>query len=266
MNTLDQNKIKYLSSGKKVFVHEKLNSTEYIVQEVFVDTKNQELLSGEKFTAKNLIEEPLKSWHQKQVESFKITYEKNRKEFERLQAELYKARVLAAAKIRSLKDLAKNATIEQLNVLESFIAGELKYVVKEQSFKIEIFELDEFINYTEKGYEGVRLVSIFGNSKGHLDYKIAPSKYDQSQWIGIRLFKTEEEAIQYAQECYDNRVVAWKATKDAKRPPRSDLVATIKGVKLDPEAEAFYAIEKEKYSKKRIAELETELNQLTGKK
>ena len=51
-NTLPE--FKYTAQGKKVRIMGKLNSTEYIVQEVFVDDKGNEIPAGENFVTKNL--------------------------------------------------------------------------------------------------------------------------------------------------------------------------------------------------------------------
>lgn len=58
-NTLPE--FKYTTQGKKVRIMGKLNSTEYIVQEVFVDDKGNEIHAGENFVTKNLLDAPAKS-------------------------------------------------------------------------------------------------------------------------------------------------------------------------------------------------------------
>ncbi|HEI9857545.1 TPA: hypothetical protein SLO96_000850 [Proteus mirabilis] len=52
---------KFLSDGRKVAVLGKLNTTESIVQEIFVTDSGVEIPSGENFTTKSLHDEPEKA-------------------------------------------------------------------------------------------------------------------------------------------------------------------------------------------------------------
>jgi len=57
---------KYLSDGRKVVIIGQLNNIESIVQEIFITESGDEVPSGERFTTKNLHDEPVESYKSKQ--------------------------------------------------------------------------------------------------------------------------------------------------------------------------------------------------------
>ena len=71
------NNIKYTDDNKKVKVIGKLNNTDWIVQEIYIDGKT-EVPSGEQFVTKSLHEKPLQSWKEKNLKELEERYEKDR--------------------------------------------------------------------------------------------------------------------------------------------------------------------------------------------
>ena len=74
--------IKYTTDGRKVVVIGDLNQTDKIVQEIFVTEQGDEIPQGERFVVKSLLDEPSKSWKEKDLESLEARYEKEKAEQE----------------------------------------------------------------------------------------------------------------------------------------------------------------------------------------
>lgn len=170
---------KFLSDGRKVAIVGQINSTEYVVQEIFITADGDEMPSGEKFTTKSL--------HDKPVESYFHREEKSRKErIAMLEDRIKDADRLLTEKDQKLKAkadmLANSPELKQLvgkdaDIIAKFMTGIIEYIVVDD-YKLKAPQKmgDGIINwksgYGERQYDDLKLVSILGRSGGKLSYNI----------------------------------------------------------------------------------------------
>lgn len=197
---------KFLSDGRKVAVVGQINSTEYVVQEIFITADGDEIPSGEKFTTKSLHEKPVESYHVRQERLLKgrITSLES-KEVEiskRIQEKEYllKARADMLANSPELKDIVGGDTA----MLSMFITGTIEYVVRD-SYRIEApVPMKDIAIYWDdwygKKYNGLKLFSVFGDSQGNIDYRINQYNDGSGSWEKIYVFRTYDEALNKIKE------------------------------------------------------------------
>lgn len=203
---MEQN-IKYTTDGKKVVVLGNLNSQEKIVQEVFI-IDNNEIPSGENFVVKTLHDAPAVSWKEKRIneieEKYNKTYSQKEKEYDEMCKNFDLKTVVVKEKLSFLKKLEPNLTERQLITLINFISGDIKYVVKEGYYDVEILEYDSIITTKEYGrFESLKLVSVFGESNGNLHYQVNRWSDGSGHWDTIYPCKTMEEALNLLKEKFN---------------------------------------------------------------
>lgn len=173
--------IKYTNDGKKVLIVGKLNSQETIVQEIFVSA-GQEIPSGENFVVKSLHEAPAESWKEKNLRELEARYESDRKKLQtqiddqerRLCLERDKAKLQTSA----LLQFVKNSDESQLETLKNFMAGQITHLfVAGYSPEIiswkdsnKVYDQDSFYHHAR--LQGIKLVSLMGNSEGDLSFQL----------------------------------------------------------------------------------------------
>lgn len=203
--------IKYTTDGKKVVVLGSLNSDTKIVQEIFI-VNGQEIPSGENFTAKGLHDQPAKSWKQKAIEDWDKRYEEKKKEFDENVKKLNGERNAVTTALDYYKNLNKSFSEgnQQLNdVFErtrKLLSGEYKYFIKMYGYSTiteDIIKDFDFHNFADDdGFERLKLISLFGNSRGDIGWRIH-QYYDHSgSSYETHFFETKEEAITFCiKEC-----------------------------------------------------------------
>jgi len=170
---------KFLSDGRKVSVVGKINSTEYIVQEIFITANGDEIPSGEKFTTKSLHDAPVESYadrDKKKKEQFRISLNS---EIDSLHKEIKTLRAKRTANADMLKNSPTLQSLvgDQIDVFSKFMAGAIEYIVIDRweismPQKMEDALIKWENNYGERTYDSIRLLSVMGESKGQLDYRI----------------------------------------------------------------------------------------------
>lgn len=205
--------IKYLSDGRKVAIIGKLNNQEMIVQEIFVDDKGNEIPSGEPFTAKSLHDTPVKSWKQmeeeraeKRLNAIKEEIEKDEEKIKDIYIKLsgYKDALEATSKFVQLLEE------KDLKIMTAFVTGTIKYIVySEYGIKEPVNMMDEIIRtdwYYNNRYEGIKLVSVLGNSKGNFEYRI--HQYGDSSGSSRKVypFTNYEDAKNFIKEKAIDRI------------------------------------------------------------
>ena len=103
---------KYLSDGRKVLVVGKLNNVEYIVQEIFVTTGGDEVPSGERFTTKNLHDEPVVSYREKREKESEQRLKRIERDIETAESKCRAIEVQQAA-LKSMYSSALRAPVTQ---------------------------------------------------------------------------------------------------------------------------------------------------------
>lgn len=211
--------IKYTNDGKKVIVVGKLNSQETIVQEIFVSA-GQEIPSGENFVVKSLHEAPAESWKEKNLRELEARYDSDRKKLQaqiddqerRLCLERDKAKLQTSA----LMQFVKNSDESQLETLKNFMAGEITHLfVSGHSPEIiswtdsnKTYDVDSWGGRTK--LDGIKLVSLMGNSDGDLSYRL--HEYRDGSGSGSKTiypYTSYEEALAMAQSQLDKDGAAY---------------------------------------------------------
>lgn len=201
---------KYTTDGKKVLVVGKLNAEQTIVQEVFVASNGQEVPSGENFVVGSLHDEPLVSWKSKKLKELEAHYEKTKADWEirisKLQKESRQHEQKLLHKAKALLHFELQADPKQMRVLQMFMAGEINFFYTRQFNHGQILTWDsayQRADGNEGRIESIKLVSLFGDSKGDLSYRIADYSDGSGNWRTIVPFATYEEALAHAQKDFD---------------------------------------------------------------
>lgn len=204
--------MKYTSDGKKVAVIGKLNATETIVQEIFVCKDGSEIPSGEHFVVKSLHDAPVMSWHAKQEKELKESITRLESRRDSLDREVRNANKLAECKINSLKNIAKNADVEEaLDDLADFVSGRITHVVVERYSDVYIGSFDESIESTEYGrVDGIKLLSLFGKSDGTLRWRIHQYTDHSGGSTEITPARGIDDAYRISQDIFNNCLQSWR--------------------------------------------------------
>ena len=216
---------KFLKDGRKVVVLGKLNATESIVQEIYCREDGSEIPQGEQFVEKNLLDEPLQTYKEKQCAVIDKRLKKMQAEADALQQSVRKAQARAKAKAQALSALVSNAAAEQLKTLEMFVAGEITHVVRVNSLGCTIKPFDEEIEKLEDGWSGwkLRLLSLFGRTDGSLAWCLNTySDHSGSSWTVIPA-RSKAEALEIAQREFDRHVGIWRERREENKnacPPK----------------------------------------------
>jgi len=217
--------IKYTSEGKKVVVIGVLNSTDTIVQEIFVTNDGAEIPSGEQFIVKSLHDELVETWQSKNEKKLEGIRKQQEREWEIRKKELSKARQIAAATIKSLKRLASKAAQEQLDTLEAFVAGEITHVLHIGYYNCTINNFDDTNGAADSEYriDDIRILSLFGKSDGTFNWMRSRYSSESSSSTTIIPARGLDNAVRIAQEYLDRDLEAWRSG-DRKVPPEPDWV------------------------------------------
>lgn len=224
---------KYTADGKKVVVVESLNSTQYIVQEVFVTEDGKEIPAGEKFVAQQLFDVPVKSWatkeqerQKKELEYLDSQYKKEEKEgrekLTRLKNQIYREQQTLEGHLKWLKAVAKEPHYEEIKQ----IIRDLYTFLSEKIWFCRMYDGPVIIEYSHDNaetildtfwdgkFDGMRLVSLYGRADGNLRWKIHTfcdgSGGGNDDYV---FFASYEEAVAWAQEKFDSMNVEYISKK-----------------------------------------------------
>jgi hypothetical protein len=257
--------MKYLSDGRKVAIIGRLNQSELIVQEVFVQADGGEIPSGEKFVVKSVHDAPVKSWKEKQCAEMEARYEQVKAKLKKVGDELKNAREAAKHRAQALKSFASNACEEALATLEAFVAGEITHVVvnnrhgRPEIKPFESMDLDVDNWHGNKYIDGTKLFCLCGKSNGDLAWNINMYRDHSGLWTEVTLCRSYDEAVRVAQGIYDARAHDWKNGK-RKQPPSADQ--KIPELVPDVDVIKYWTEQSAKKREERIAKLREELKAL----
>lgn len=204
---------KYLSDGRKVAVIGQLNNVESIVQEIFVSEQGDEIPSGERFTVKSLHDTPVKSWKEKEqdrleqrIADSKLKEKQAEKELRDITFKLSGKKAQAKQALEHINQLINNP--EVLDTFASFLSGNIKWLAEKSPYKLkapERFDENAYVREgygwgDNKGFEAVKLVSIFGKASGDIGYK--RNQYQDGSGSGCEIvpFENYEDALSYVYE------------------------------------------------------------------
>lgn len=259
---------KYTKDGRKVAVLGQLNSQEFIVQEVFV-TNGQEVPAGENFVAKGLLDQPAESWKEKRIREMDARYEKAlanmEREFNQASARLRSQTEKAKARAFALFKFCENADSDQLTTLRLFLSGGITHFYI-RSYQPKIVTWDDDDLYQKDGYhitriEYTRLITLFGNSKGDLSYRI----HQYSDGSGMESKEaipcsSYDEALAHAQA--DMESEAEKFVAGERNGFSVDRWGKIDGIQIPRAALEKHRKNQESIRQQKIEKLRSELDDL----
>lgn len=262
---------KYTKDGKKVVVLGKLNSEEYIVQEIFVSGK-QEIPGGENFVAKGLLDAPAESWKDKYLREKEESYDRRIKELERD----FKTRVTRLEEAAKKASLVSSALFEfangtnheeEIRTLKAFLSGQITHFFVEQ-YHPQIVEWDsDFPFQIETFYgrkiEGMRLISLYGGASGKLNYNAHSYSDGSGSSVEIIPFTSRDAALAKAQEVCDERSA--KFLSGESHNFNIDEWDKIEGINVPQAARDKCSAQKEAANNERIAKLKKEIAELEAK-
>lgn len=199
--------IKYTSNGKKVAVIGKLNSQEFIVQEIFVNEDGSEIPSGEQFVTKSIHDKPVESWQVKEKARLEQAIASLKGERDALYEKVHQARLqhqkVVAPMLSSARKAAENIGASSvLDTLWDFIEGNITHVVIESYDGLEIAPIENGLAVMSDSYsyhgqavpEDIKLISLFGKSNGDLEWRINKWYDGSGGWRTFVPVRSFEEA------------------------------------------------------------------------
>lgn len=193
---------KFLSDGRKVVVVGALNNVETIVQEIFVSPSGDEVPSGERFVVKSLHDSPVETYLSKEkarqeqaLEKAKLTLESVNREISDTRNKLSFWRDM----IKQVKAFSENINEKDLSFFADVMTGKVKYAVKNdyripsiQNFSDYMSVIDS--DYGNKKYEGIRMMSVLGNSNGEIAMRVNRYGDGSGDYEDVNFFHVYEEA------------------------------------------------------------------------
>lgn len=211
---------KFTNDGRKVRVIGKLNSQEYIVQEIFV-TDGAEIPSGEQFTTRSLHDKPSESWQEKQLRELEERYLREKGNWERQINDLRKRYEPLVERLKAKIDYyglaIKNISEESFEMLSNFLCGDVNFVVYEYdkwSRDRDMVPFDEFLKMCD---DKIALVSLFGNDKGDLTFRQAEYRDGTGKWCQFSVHKTKEDAIKKLTQLLNESAITESGIETAKK-------------------------------------------------
>lgn len=208
---------KYTTDGKKVVIIGDLNQTEKIVQEIFVTEQGDEIPQGERFVVKNLLDAPIKSWKEKNLETLEANYEKEKKYWEELTksviSEKKKVYASLSARVKWLRNVAKEPGSEELkkiiNNIADFLSNTDKWIAVKGYRNWELVQYNEdgvnsLFERFEGGYgcpkfDSMRLLSLYGKDDGSLQFRVNDYYDGSGSNKDVEFFKSKEDALLFMQ-------------------------------------------------------------------
>lgn len=213
--------IKYTTDGKKVVIIGDLNQTDKIVQEIFVTEQGDEIPQGERFVVKSLLDQPSKSWKEKQLEDLELKYDKEKKYWDDLIQSISKEKQntydALKERVKWLKSIAKEPRTEEfkrvINTIADFLSDTEKWIVvrKYSSWELVKFNedgvdsiIDTFDGYHgRKRFDSMRLLSLYGKPDGGLEFRVNSYSDGSGSDDEVVFFQSEKDALVFMQNEFD---------------------------------------------------------------
>lgn len=187
--------IKYTTDGKKVVVIGNLNSTDKIVQEIFI-IDGSEIPSGEHFVVKSLHDAPAVSWKEKDLKEWEERYNTQKKLYENqfydLKKKMEQEYSLFRGKVSYLRKAIDQIGVKSFDMVVDFLSGEIKYLVSAR-YTPEILTWSEFrCEYSE---DKIKLLTLFGDDDGTLTWGLNRYSDGSGGNSFYHAFTNKEDAI-----------------------------------------------------------------------
>ncbi|MBT2773811.1 hypothetical protein J7J47_16435 [Halomonas sp. ISL-60] len=208
---------KFLADGRKVAIVGQLNQQEWIVQEIFVTENGDEIPAGERFTTKSLLDQPAKSYKQKEIDRQEERIAKNKAEIDRIEKLLSERRCEEKAQKEVLKCIkgAVGEVIsgEDLGTLVDFLTGSIQWITQDRYSHSDPVPFLKSVSGTERGwggemrFEDLKLISLYGGSDGNLSYKLSRYSDGSGDSTDIWGYRTYQEAARKSIELTIGRII-----------------------------------------------------------
>ena len=210
------NELKYLPNGKKVAVIGMLNNVEHIVQEIFVTEDGSEIPSGEKFTTKNLLDEPAISYQKKEEKRAIENRDALKKEAEELSNQIRKLKSERKAHselVRSNLNLIENLPDLDWEFMSDVLTGNIKWALEISSWRgLEPRKFDDVIYYFD-GFHGIRMLQVFGTTRRRgFDFRLSRYPDGTGDYITYKFFRDDDELKEYLKEAVEEKAKEGKLT------------------------------------------------------
>jgi hypothetical protein len=194
--------IKYLKDGNKVAVIAN-TSDQYIVRNIFIDDKDNEIIDGKEYIVKEVFDNPVivESWRSRDV---KYQENKNKSKLEELERE-YKNLCAQSEHVQSILNNMVNINSPKLKknmqMVIDFISLKFKFYLKESYNGFEILTLKDMkCDYDKK----INLLKVVGSSKGELSFEGSKYSDDSGGSYSLWPFKTKEECLKQIKKiCFE---------------------------------------------------------------
>lgn len=197
---MEKQTIKFTNDGKKVAVIQEINSSQFLVQEIFVDPETKaEAPGGELFVVPGLFEKPKKSWRQEETEKWERRYEEAKERCSR-EIDIYEKRRKDA--IGYLQEstnyirLVAKAESPEIQTLLDLLAGEIQFFVHTNDWRGPRILTWVDVYTSDRWDSGIRLISLFGKDDGTFTWKRNEYRDGSGSWSEIIPCKTREEALE----------------------------------------------------------------------
>ena len=210
LNNIEEIKMesKYLSDGRKVCVIGKINTSEHIVQEIFITENGDEIPSGEKFTTKSLHDAPVESYKQRSEKELEKRVAAASRELElvnlRLAEANKKARANLAIASSALKSIGCIKDKEKLNLLSMFLSGSIEYVVFDNYSILPPLKFEDAVQ--DGSYNELKLISLFGKANGDLEFRINQYRDGSGSDKTITAFETYQQALNHIKLIFMSKI------------------------------------------------------------
>jgi len=196
---------KFLSDGRKVVVVGALNNQETIVQEMFVTQQGDEIPGGERFVVKSLHDHPVETYlsrekkkQEQALETAKAALEKVNHEIKHTKNKL----LFWQGFLNQTKALSDHIEEQDFEYFIDVMTGKMNYAVADTygAPKIELFE--EYMSVIDNNwhggkFEGIKLLSLLGNSNGNISLKVSRWPDGSGDYTTVSFFQTYEQAREF---------------------------------------------------------------------
>jgi hypothetical protein len=183
---------------------------------------------------------------QKKLRELEVRYKRDTKVWQRRidQQDEKTRQGLARAAMRAdvLFEFADNAKNEHLHLLRDFLAGKVTHYAFPCSYDPEIRSLEENKAFqTDSDYgrttiEAIKLVSLWGNSDGNLEYRLHTYKDGSGGNVTIIPCRSRKEAVAVLQKELDAKTKLYLEDTTGRKSLYVEKWSAIKGIVIDERA------------------------------
>lgn len=201
--------IKYLASGHEVFVIEKLSDGKILIQET-LDYGEDELYPGEFRVVDKVFDSTPTYKYDEKIKLLKDEIEKLTKTKKMLQSQIEEIEEQEKSRLEKYKQH------KQLELLDDYLDGKITHFAVLVPYGPKITSIDHEKCGDWKGK--TKLLTLFGNSKGNLAWKLNQYKDGSGCWKTVIPCTSYEQALSVMQDFLDDIV------KDEKRSPSGSII------------------------------------------